>query len=321
MTWDREPARHSLSRRRIPNQAFGYKPNFVHYAPNIFSRDDKERRMLSTQDVYTLMTDPTTIESKYTEVAVPMRIGADLRDKFMTIFKESYRKKMVDADIQPDFLLDTYQRNAGTPTGGGASPFLYFISGGNGNVLRKNESIREAILVYMLAYGDKGFFWDNGEYIYIGVLSPQEKMVVLPKLLDMMKRYVDTTGKLDTYQYHIAKLLSHTMAGVNDKDYAVLRKMFSDFMSPMTNSKVPPFMKAARYYEWEVQGMDEHHKRTKVVYWIPLKKDGIDSTVVPNTNDEEIYESMLSWYSASDIDFYSHLNKNQIPKLSRRGLE
>jgi len=319
MTWDSESMRHGLCRRGISNaRSFGYRPNFV------LVRVPGESHEMSNSQLSKFLTDPEAvegIENKYLSIpAIGHTQESAVTDKSiekMQDFEKNYWGKLKDSDIEPDFFLDLY----GMEEYRGLSYVLYYISNGNADKLREHESIRSAIIVYMMTNADSKLFWERGDYEYIAVLTPQEKAILIPKLLKSVRSVGELHGMF-RWESMVNNIFMLSTAGLDDSNYKLIKHFFEKFAEDnpdMMEYSDQLFGKAD--YPQNIELMDKYHDKTKVIYWKyyndEFKRERVGYKVVADTDDIELYKEMNLFGAPSNLRGWTenHFNDEQAPRL------
>jgi len=175
MTWPKNPNRHSLSSRGIPNRAFGIanKDLIKMVGYNKTVDEEKEARAL-----FQLMVDPSTAERQFDRVYV------DTDDGYIRQFSRAVEEIGRDRDIQPDFLFDArdfiwdnyrYER---------LNELLYIIHQGHSPAALHSDSFRASLAAFMLSMLQDDEVGHIDWSVAIQLMSPEEKKIVFPKYIE-----------------------------------------------------------------------------------------------------------------------------------------
>jgi len=231
---------------------------------------------------------PTLLMSKK---SMPTKKGIESMENFAAM----YGKSLKTSEVKPDIFLDLIANSRH-----GLNHVLYYLSNGDPEVIRQNQSLREAIMVYILANLQNRSFWERRDYLYINTLSAEEKYIIVPKLFD----------NFDAAEYVGDKyndLFKLTLVGTNDKEYALLRPMFDKYgkiynLKPVLSDKFA-----------------EHHSKTKYIFHRGFSgpTDVVKADFV-STGDGEPYFTAprdLLW------NHHTHVNMRQLPPQIKAELE
>jgi len=314
MPWPQESNRHSLASLSVPNtRSFSYRPDFVTYNSNTYPVG-----VLNSDDIFRFMKDPESVESAYdTDVFIPAAGIGPKESEYMESleamwdFWNKYGDQMDSVEVEPDFLLDA-------PIGG-ASHLLYFISNGNPDVLAHSQSIRAAIIVYLLRHAGEPEFWEEHEYQYVAVLSPSEKLLIAPKLLEGYETATAQEKWARALDNAIGVCFSYMVAGLDNNYYEMLRTKFDRvFLTVFNDRNIVPL------YDFHRRKMNKWHTKTKVAFWRYYDEsdmsDKVDSQVVPYVWTDHDYNLLRQDYcNVSEIHSSKiiHVNKDQFSDVTR----
>lgn len=289
MGWPKSPLRHGLSGRGV--KSFAYKPNFVSYS---LPPRSEEMRLNAVINLHDLMLTPTKIEQEHDSIALYLNL-AD-----MNRFDKTFGEKLREDDIQPDFLLDAAPR---------ASPLLYFVTNGSRKLFEVNDSLRASVVVYMLTVMDDPKFWSNNDYVYFNVLTPDEKIVLLPKMLRRVAAL--DPGNRGTILKDLY-ILSVAGMSVEDKNVFLktLNKAVSEQKQNIANSLSLDTMADA------VRKMDTQDMK---VFYYMTKNGKLGWSLLPDTDDLEHFLYLVEQTGTNLLEEIKygqiHYNSSELPSF------
>jgi len=342
VTWHRDPLGHGLTSRGVQiKRSFGYKPDFIHQ--NHVKLDGKDVKPLPPREMYELMTDPESVENRYRVVFLSTNFErgpglprtAEAKEE-MAKFARKYGEAMKTVDVEPDFLLDTIKVK-GLGNEGGAAPVLYFVSNGNPDIIASNESLRTAIIVYFLSEADDQYFWRDKNFAYLSALSPEERMVVVPRLIRKLRDIGANDPRV--YSRHLKDFFMVSTSGIDDASYKVIRKDFVGLVVELENDE--DFMKRKssdaliKNMTNLLETMDYSHSKTKTIFYRRYANRIRFSTVVDTddekdrkymrdaypillTNESQVYQALHG--DITEWQKVAHINRDQLPKLVEKNL-
>jgi len=312
MSWDKEPARHSLSSRGIGHaKSFALKPNMVRLA---MKKEDVKAG--NQADLLRFATNPESYESRYSQ-------DKPLWFKWNPKKANNYRKQQNDrfrsAKFEPDFLLDMFEPNEKERYGSGGD-LLYQLTAGDSVEFLRNQSLRDAVIVHLLANSDKNHFWWNQDWAYIGMLYKHERLAVIDKMLKGLVKQEPRLAFL-----YLEKFYAAALCGLY-KEGDLIRKKFQAAGKTLPDMEVKSggmWGNPQGYWMSVVNNDDsvyyKERDRLKVMIGHPDSIWGADVNIIPTIHftGKTYYELMLAIHGGHEgVHDYIEEMKD---KIHRRG--